>query len=76
MNLKKATSLAIFGASSFTLLHIFVIINYFYFIETRQPLGVIGKSEVSYIIGSVLIIFYFAVSLNFLISFYKIQEQA
>jgi len=75
MNLKKATSLAIIGASALVLLHTFIVINYFYFIETRQPFGVIGKSEVSYIIGSVVIIFYFAVNLYFFISFYKALEQ-
>ena len=75
VNLKKATSLAIVGASAFVLLNIIVVVNYFYYVETRQPFGVIGKSEVLYIIGSVIIIFYFAVSLYFLISFYKVQEQ-
>ncbi|MFC2093662.1 hypothetical protein ACFLSV_07165 [Bacteroidota bacterium] len=76
MNLKKATSLAIFGASALVLLHVIIVVNYFYYVETRQPLGIIGKSEVSYIIGSVIIIFYFAVSLYFLTSFYKVQEQS
>lgn len=75
MNLKKANSLAIVGASALFLLHIIVTVNYFYYVETRQPLGIIGKSEVSYIVGSVVIIFYFAVNLYFFISFYKVQEQ-
>lgn len=75
MNFKKATSLAIVGASAFVLLHIIVTVHYFYYIETRQPFGVIGKSEVLYLIGGVIIIFNFAVNLYFLISFYKVQEQ-
>ena len=75
MKLKKATSFAIIGASALVLLHTFIVINYFYFIETRQPFGVIGKSEVSYIIGSLVMLFYFAVSLYFFISFYKSLEK-
>ena len=75
MNLKKATSLAIVGASAFVLLYISVVVNYFYYIETRQPLGIIWNSEVSYIIGSVVIIFYFAVNLYFFTAFYKVREQ-
>ena len=74
VNLKKATSLAIVGASAFVLLYISVVVNYFYYIETRQPLGIIWNSEVSYIIGSVVIIFYFAVNLYFFTAFYKVQE--
>ena len=75
MGLKKATSLAIVGASAFILLYISVVVNYFYFVETRQPLGIFSNSEVSYIIGSAIIIFYFAVNLYFFTAFYKVREQ-
>jgi hypothetical protein len=73
--LKRATTLAIIGSSALVLLHTLVVINYFYFIEKGIPFGLIGKTDVLYILGSIVIIFYYATILYFFISFYKMQEK-
>ena len=72
--LKKVTSLAIIGSSALVFLHTITVINYFYFIETHQPIRFIGEYKYIHIIGIIIIIFYFVTSLIFFMSFYKAQE--
>jgi len=74
--LKKVTSLAIIGSSALVVLYTITLINYFYFLETHQPVRFIGEYKYLHIIGIIIIIFYFITSLIFFMSFYKVQEQS
>lgn len=74
--MKKVTSLAIIGSSALVFLHTITLINYFYFLETHQPIRFIGEYKYIHIIGIIIIIFYFITSLIFFMSFYKAQEQS
>ncbi|MEA1964858.1 MAG: hypothetical protein U9O41_07005 [Candidatus Aerophobetes bacterium] len=72
--LKKATFLAIIGASVLTLLQIFVLFNYLYYLQFRHPIDVASNKTIIFSIGIPITLFWFLVSLIFFISFYKVQN--
>ena len=73
MRLKKATSLAVIGASLLTLLQIFVLSNYLRYIQLGRPTDLASNKIILFSIGIPIILFWFLASLIFFISFYKVQ---
>lgn len=74
MRLKKATSLAVIGASLLTLLQIFVLFNYLYYLRSGRSTDLVSNNTIVFSIGIPIILFWFLASLIFFISFYKVQE--
>jgi len=74
VSLKKATSLAVIGASLLTLLQIFVLFNYLHYLQLGRPTDLASNRIILFSIGIPIILFWFLASLIFFISFYKVQE--
>ena len=74
VSLKKATSLAVIGASVLTLLQIFVLFNYLYYLRSGRSTDLVSDKTIAFSIGIPIILFWFLASLIFFISFYKVQE--
>ena len=74
VSLKKATSLAVIGASLLTLLQIFVLSNYLRYLQLGRPTDLASNRIILFSIGIPIILFWFLASLIFFISFYKVQE--
>lgn len=74
MSLKKATSLAVIGASLLALLQIFVLFNYLYYLRSGGSTDLVSDNTIAFSIGIPIILFWFLASLIFFISFYKVQE--
>lgn len=72
--LKKATSLAVIGASFLTLLQIFVLFNYLYYLRSGRSTDLVSNKTIAFSIGIPIVLFWFVASLIFFISFYKVQE--
>ena len=73
VSLKKATSLAVIGASLLTLLQIFVLSNYLRYLQLGRPTDLASNRIILFSIGIPIILFWFLASLIFFISFYKVQ---
>ena len=74
MRLKKATSLAVIGASLLVLLQIFVLSNYLRYVQLGRPTDLASNKIILFSIGIPIILFWFLSRLIFFISFYKVQE--
>ena len=74
IRLKKATSLAVMGASVLTLLQIFVLFNYLYYLQSGRPTSLASNKIVVFSIGIPIILFWFLASFIFFVSFYKVQK--
>lgn len=74
MRLKKATSLAVIGASLLVLLQMFVLSNYLRYVQLGRPTDLASNKIILFSIGIPIILFWFLSRLIFFISFYKVQE--
>lgn len=74
MRLKKATSLAVIGASLLVLLQMFVLSNYLRYVQLGRPTDLASNKIILFSTGIPIILFWFLSRLIFFISFYKVQD--